>query len=635
MCGIAAVVGEGAADAEPRLAGALEALRHRGPDAGGTASGAGWLLGFRRLAILDLSPTGNQPMVTPEGDAAMVFNGEIYNYRELRDELTARGEAVRSSGDAEVLLRWLRAHGSAGLRRLNGMFALVFLDLRRRRFLAVRDRLGVKPLYWTVAGAGLAFASELEPLLALTGRRPTLDAVDRIALNRYLAFGQIAPPHTIWSGIQKLPPGHYLEGSLSDAVRARPAGWWRLEGGEEPGRSAAAWLDELDALLADATRLRLASDVPVGVFLSGGIDSGLVASYSAAEQRAPFALTVDFDERQHSEVELASRSAAALGLKHHVLHVRAAAVDELPEIAWHCGEPFADSSILNQYQLARAARQLGIVFLSGDGGDEAFAGYDEYVRMQRWGSALGLAAAFGEGAAEVGARVLRPDSLLQRRLVKLSAGRRGFGALVRNNFRDGLWRHALRPELCLSRKEVEGQAWEVWERSRGLPLVKRMQRFDYEQYLEPDVLVKVDRATMACSIEARSPMLDYRVVELAARIPAEQSIVGGRGKQLLRALARRRLPAEVTEAPKRGFGLPVDDWSRPGTPFFARLRRTLTDGAARRHGLLDPSGVEALLGWHEAKPAHGLGAQLWRYLMLELWARACIDGDRSSAWGAE
>lgn len=622
MCGLAGAFGVDPREAREKLALALQRLRHRGPDDDGIEAGESWLLGFRRLSILDLESTGHQPITTPERDAFLVFNGEIYNFAELREELRQTGETCRSTGDAEVLLRLLRRHGRGALDRLNGMFALAFVDLRTRRFLLARDRLGVKPLYFARHGGSVTFASELPSLLALHRAPPN---IDRLALNRYMAFGHIAPPLTIWEGIGKLPPGSFIEGDLNDPSTAKYQTWWRIGDRADDGRDEGGWLDRTDELLSDAVHRRLIADVPVGIFLSGGIDSGLVSYYAGQHAgSAPLvALTVDFHEREFSEGDAAAAAAAADGLEHRFVRVKVDSLASLPTIAWHCGEPFADASVVNQYMLARVAREHATVFLTGDGGDEAFGGYDEYVRMARFGRLASVAAVGGPALTAIGRRFLGRDSRILRRLLKLSGGVSGFGALVRQNFRDPAQADLLHPDWRVSGQRVEEDIWTAWEHTAGLPLVTRMQRLDYAHYLESDVLVKVDRATMAWSVEARSPFLDYRIVELAASMPAALHIADHRGKHLLRQLVARHRSVPVAPAQKRGFGLPITRWFKEGLAH--RLEQLV---AERSRPWWNREAIADLVGCHD-RGCRDLHTVLWRVLMLEMWARVFLDGDQS------
>ena len=635
MCGFVGMVSRGGlTDGDlQRLTAANGLLTHRGPDSGGIERGANWALGFRRLAILDLGDSGSQPMWSPDKRSCLVFNGEIYNYRDLCRRLALSPSELRSTGDTEVLQRWLQSTGlPEGLDALNGMFAFAFVDPRHDQVTLVRDRLGVKPLYWSNLGGRFCFASELQALLAVLPERPQ---IDRVALGQYAVLGSIPPPRTIWVGVQKLEPGGMLRARLSDGLVDAPRRWWRLDVDEIGQRAVPKskseqrlQADELDELLVDATTARLVSDVPVGVFLSGGVDSGLCAHYASTAGRgtASRALTATFDEAAYDESSTASEVAAALGLEHVLVPVRPAARSDLPDIAWHCGEPFADSSVLNQYALCRQARRFGAVFISGDGGDEAFAGYDEYGRMAKRSSALRALQYCGGATASRFANHFGATSMWSHWLSKLGTGSDELGALARCNFRAPLWRALLHPDVRVDSSAVEEPLWRHWQRSSGLPMVRRMQHFDYEMYLSSDVLVKVDRASMAHSVEVRSPLLDYRVATWGLGEGVRSSFTDdGMGKAQLRTLAQRHLPTSVSGLPKMGFGLPVPTWMREG--LARQLWELLQRPESIGRGFWDLGVVLQVLEAFENGARH-LSEVLWRVLMAELWAVVFIEERR-------
>lgn len=623
MCGIAGWIGPEPEDPDAVLERAGRLLRHRGPDSGGHQRGDGFGLAFRRLAILDLTASGEQPMATPDGRWLLVMNGEVYNYVELRSELQRRGVRFRSSSDTEVLLHLLALDGPAGLSRCNGMFAFAFVDLATRRFVLGRDRLGVKPLFYSQLPSGrLQFGSELKAVLAAPDVRRDLDEV---AVSAYLASGVVPGRSCALAACRKLPPAHVLHGRLDDPAAARLERWWSLDlDGDEP-----ADLDELEVLLEDAVSVRLRSDVPVGVFLSSGIDSGLVAVLASRAARAagaepPQALTVGFDVSSYDESPLAAATARAAGLEHHVVGVAGRALEEVDRLAWHFDEPFADSSALPCLGLAQAARPFGVVWLSGDGGDEAFAGYRRYEQARRY-AALQLLPGFGGRALRRAAQHLPVTSPLRYRLVKASAPRGGVAAAFDTSPEDPVLVHlagaALRPHLGAAAEGI----WEDWQATAGRPLLGRQQAFDYATYLPDDVLVKVDRTSMAHGIEVRSPFLDVRVVEWAAR--RRRSALAGRrgGKLPLKALAARLLPAEVLSVQKRGFEAPVDSWLR-GPAGTELLRRRLVDSGASGLGLWEPAAVERLVAAHATETRRPFGELLWRLLVLESWHRQYVAG---------
>lgn len=622
MCGIFGSFGPGAANMA--LAERVwPLLRHRGPDDQGFEQGHGWALGFRRLSILDLSPAGHQPMRSPDGRYWLAFNGEIYNYLELRAELEARGERFVSGGDTEVLLRLLAREGAAGLSRANGMFALAFVDTERRSFLLARDRLGVKPLYYTLHGGELRFASELKALLAWPDASRQLDP-DAVA--SYMALNYLPSEQCIFAGYQKLAPGHLLSGSLDLPAAARAEPYWRLDLNDEPGDGAltASQLDELAALLADAVRLRLRSDVPVGVFLSGGLDSGVVAVLAGQSGAQPLALTVGFDEGDYDETLLARATAERAGLEHRVVAQSPAGLADLDRVAWYFDEPFGDPSALPTFALCEAAAEHGVVFLSGDGGDEALAGYRRYSETLRYGWLARLPRPASTALTLLAG--LAPTSSRRRyRLTKLGLPDSGMAAAFDELPCDPAVEAALHPELRARFGRAAAPLWRRWATTRGRPLTSRQQLLDYGLYLPDDVLVKVDRASMAHSLEVRSPLLDYRLVEWAARLPRRSLLDATRGKLPLRALGRKLLPASVNAAKKRGFGVPTDAWFR--APAGAQLlRERLLSAEADRFRFWDRRGVSGLIAAHQVGSGRQLGNLLWRMLMLDAWARHYLDG---------
>ncbi len=589
MCGIAGILlAAGAAD--PRRLGAIgplaTALRHRGPDSSGvwTDAEAGIALGHRRLAIVDLSPAGHQPMLSHSGRFVASYNGEIYNAADLRPGLEAAGHRFAGHSDTEVMLAAFdRAGVLPALPDLGGMFAVAVWDRRDRVLHLVRDRIGKKPLYVAQTPGALVFASELKAIRAFPGFEPR---VDRRALALYLRTGWVPDPLCIWDGVFKLPPGTALTVAAEDvatsgaeALLARARPWWSLgevvEDGQRrpyPGSEAEAE-DELDRLLRRAVQDRLVSDVPLGAFLSGGIDSSTVVALMQAQARHRVrTFTIGFDAAGYDEAGDAARIARHLGTDHHTLRVTSAeaqaVVPDLPTI-WD--EPFADESQIPTYLVARLAREHVTVALSGDGGDECFGGYRRHVTAARLGGVLGLPPALRRGAGGALAlagtawipsvAAIAPDrlgsrlALAGRTLSRLGgmiggAGDAGFyDALVSwSGSPDGAADGAgLRLPGAASAPELPDLAQQIMYR-------------DMASYLPGDVLVKVDRASMAVALEARCPLLDHRVVEFAWRLPPALKIRGGQGKWLLRRVLRRYVPERLFERPKAGFNVPISAW---------------------------------------------------------------------------
>ncbi len=626
MCGLCGYIDPWHRGGRDVLGHMADLLRHRGPDDAGIEQGDGWGLGFRRLAILDLSPNGHQPMSYGGGRFHLAFNGEIYNHVELRRGLEAEGERFRGGSDTEVLLRLLARRGEAALPLLNGMFAFAFIDAERRTFLLARDRLGVKPLYYATGSGSLRFASEPKALLAWPGERREIDDE---AVARYLALGYLPGETAIFRGHTKLPPAHVMVGSLEAPCAARTRPYWDLSLSDDPARRPLIprEAEELEHLLRDAVRIRLRSDVPVGVFLSGGVDSGLVAACAAdAPGQRPLALTVGFAEGEADETDLARATARHAGLDHRVITQPMEGLDRLDDLAWFFDEPFGDPSALPTFTLCEAAATVGRVVLSGDGGDEAFAGYRRYVEALRHRHLIG-AARFVAPALRGAAGLAPALSPLRARLAKLGLPDRGCAAAFDELPADPALAAVVHPRLRLA--EAGAPLWERWAGSRGRSTTLRQQDLDYRLYLPDDVLVKVDRASMAHSVEVRSPLLDVRLVEWAARLPRAALLNVHEGKLPLRALGRRLLPKDVERSAKRGFGVPLDTWFREPRG-RALVRERLLDGHGADLGYWDRRGVRRILDVHGSGAGRGFGVLLWRLLMLEAWTRQHAGPTRSA-----
>lgn len=624
MCGIVGVVGTDIGRA--RLEEACRLLHHRGPDDGGLFQdqAAQVALGFRRLAIVDLSPAGHQPMVSSDGSAAIVFNGEIYGFRGLRRELE-RTHSFRSTSDTEVLLNGYLQWGIEGLlQRIQGMFAFALWDSRTRRLFLARDRVGKKPLYYSLEG-GLRFASTLPALLALLDRAPKIDPA---ALDQYLTYMCVPQPRSVFAGIYKLPPAAYAEfGDGHFRIRR----YWDLSFAVKEERSEEEWLEAIDQEVRTAVRERLVSDVPVGALLSGGVDSSLVVSLMAQESnRRVTTVTCGFREQGFNEMPYAAQVARRWETEHHeiVLEPRASAI--LPELVWHFGEPFADPSMLPTYYVARAARQHMTVVLNGDGGDEAFGGYARPVVAR---------------AAALYRRVV-PQLLRSRVAPQVVAGlKRMWGehpalrkaALLveagavspRDAFAYTRGFHHLRPYLYTPEflQQVAADPHllyeDVWDRADGTNDVDRSLYGDLVTYLPDQLLVKMDVTTMAHSLEARSPLLDKGVLELAARIPADLKIRGYRTKYLLKRLAERYVPGEVIYRRKQGFTMPIATWLRG--ELGGSLKQMLLSPEALGRGYFRPEAVRHLIEEHQSGRADHAD-RLWTLLVLEIWFRLFVDG---------
>ncbi len=642
MCGFAGVLARGdtARPLGPLAEGMAAALVHRGPDDAGlwADEDAGVALGFRRLAILDRSPAGRQPMVSASGRWVIALNGEIYNFRELWAELEAAGRAPlrRGGSDTEALLAAVEAWGPiAAVRRAIGMFAIALWDRRERRLHLIRDRLGIKPLYVGRARGALVFGSELRALR----RHPGLDGtVDRDALGALVRFGYVPGPGTILRHVSKLSPGTALIVSADGAERTEL--YWSLEEAVAAGRRAPfrggpeEAVDELERVLADAVRLRRIADVPLGVFLSGGIDSTAVTALLAGESSRPVrTFTIAVEGEGYDESAHAARIAAHLGTEHTALRVSDGDARALvPRLGALCDQPLADASQIPTHLVAALARPHVTVALAGDGGDELFGGYERYRWLERlwrrlgpvpaparWALARGLEAAPPRLCAAA-ARLLPPRYRLR------SPGEKAerLAAIARCASPEGMYVELVSMTRAPERL-VPGAAPldPIGQRLAGAAapegLRERLMYADAGTYLPDDILAKVDAATMAASLEARVPLLDHRVVELAWRLPVEIKVRDGRAKWPLVELVRRRVPPALVERPKHGFSVPVAAWLRGALAEWAG--DLLAEGRLRRGGLFDARAVAGLWDEHRSgrRDAHWV---LWNVLAFEAWREA-------------
>ena len=640
MCGLAGFLG-GAMSADQRRDVArrmADCLRHRGPDDSGewVDSRAGLAFGFRRLSIVDLSPAGHQPMLSASGRYAIVFNGEVYNFEAIREELVNAGLApdFRGHSDTEVILAAFEAWGLAAVKRFIGMFAIALWDRERQELHLIRDRMGVKPLYWGRAGDTILFASQLNAFQAHPDFRPV---IDRNALALYFRLTYVPAPFTIYEGIAKVWPGTIV--TISSSGEARTEVYWSTAEAAERGaanRFRGTFEDashELDALLRDAVRLRMIADVPLGVFLSGGIDSSIVTAYMQAQSTVPVkTFSIGSPDREYDEARYAANVARHLGTQHEELYVSAdEALSVIPNLPAIYDEPFADSSQIPTYLVSAMARRHVTVCLSGDGGDELFGGYHHYFLAERTRARIAriprlmrrpAARAINAIRKETWDRAFRvakpvtPRSLRQNRpgerLHKLAR------VLAAGDDEDAIYFEVVShwKSLVLGAGETTLPCLDHSRRAQLPDPIERMMYFDQIAYLPDDILVKVDRASMAVSLEAREPLLDHRLVEFAWSLPLAMKAKNGRGKLLLRNLLYQHVPRELVDRPKMGFGIPVGDWLRGPLRGWAE---SLLDGARiRREGFLDATRVTEMWRAHLAGHSEGQ-SYLWSVLMFEAW----------------
>jgi asparagine synthase (glutamine-hydrolysing) len=639
VCGIAGLLDDGARDLRPLVGAMTETISHRGPDDEGVWADAeaGVALGSRRLAVVDLTEEGHQPMVSASGRYVVAFNGEIYNHLDLRRELEGLGHAFRGRSDTEVLLEAVDRWGPRGaLERSNGMFALALWDRRERRLTLARDRLGEKPLYYGRLGGGFGFASELKALRAHPGFR---GGIDRDALAMFLRHKYVPAPGSIYRGIRKLPPASML--TIDPAVPGEPtpvAYWSAAEvargGTADPFSGSAEEAEEaLDELLRDAVARRMIADVPLGAFLSGGVDSSTVVALMQAQSGRPArTFTIGLHDPAYDESGDARRVAEHLGTDHTELVVTPeeamAVIPALPEIY---DEPFADSSQIPTYLVSRLAREHVTVSLSGDGGDEVFGGYNRYLWADAMWRRFGWMPAPLRRAVSGTLRSVSPrgwDTLLSRLgpVLPSSARQRVPGEKIHKLARalraerpDGVYRsltsHWQDPGAVVL--GANGKAGPNGFDGAGLPgLTRRMMYADTVTYLPDDILVKLDRATMAVSLEGRVPYLDHRVVEFAWRLPLEMRARDGQGKWLLRRVLDRYVPRELVDRPKMGFGVPIGSWLRG--PLRDWAESLLDPVRLGRQGYLDPRPVRAAWADH-LSGRWNRQYELWDVLMFQAW----------------
>ncbi len=613
MCGIAGLfLPRGAPTLRADLQSMLEAMGHRGPDGAGLYESPDkcFQAAFTRLAIIDLD-TGDQPIVEDGGARVLLGNGEIYNYLELRAHGAARAYRYKSEGDMEVVLPLSRALGDDFVDELNGMFALALYERDAERLLLVRDRIGVKPLYWArLVGGGVLFASEIKALFASGLVTP---AVDEVSVSAYLAHGYVPAPRTLYRGVEKLPPGHLLEADKEGRVSLRR--YWRADMAHGLPQGIEAIEEHLTELLADSVRLQLRSDVPLGALLSGGIDSGLMVALAARQLDRPLnTYTVRFEGATVDEAPRAALVAERYGTRHEVLDVSAQSVARhLPRLAWYCDEPLNDPALLPNYLIERVLADHVKVVLNGTGGDELFAGYGRYFQLAVERRYLRVLGWLRRGAIEPAVGRLSPMTAWKlARAAKFDGDRGGYLHDHTTHF------PAPMRALLGNRQPAPTPAQErLFAELEGPPATAALYA-DLNSYLVEDLLTLLDRTSMAVGVEGRVPYLDHRFVEAALAVSPETRTPGARQKGLQRRMAARFLPEAVTAAPKQGFAAPVPAWLEAGLGPLAR--RILTRPATLERGWWSKQGIERLL----AEPRRH-GFRVYTLLMLELAVRIHVE----------
>lgn len=631
MCGICGIVSLNAQHSvdEQLLASMNATLQHRGPDDSGCYVTPMVGLAMRRLSIIDLS-TGKQPIGNEDGSVWVVFNGEIYNFRRLRQQLEKKGHAFKTETDTEVIVHAYEEYGDDCVHHFNGMFAFALWDNAHRRLLIARDRLGIKPLYYHASAERLAFASELKALIA----DPTVPReIDLQALDHFLTLEYIPTPRTIFSQVHKLPPGHRLIVENGDCQVQQ---YWRIP--YQPVKlSEEATVARLQELIQDAVQLRMIADVPLGAFLSGGIDSSaIVAFMSEASARPVRTFSIGFENVTYNELPYARLVSQRFGTNHHEEILNPHIADTAERLVRHLDEPFADFSIFPTYLVSEVARQSVKVVLSGDGGDEIFGGYDTYVaqnlarRYERW-----LPAVVRRRALPMVSDLVPPHPAKKGFINKSKRFIEGAAlppALQHTRwmiFMNGADRRRLyAPDLYhaldTTGNGVEGFMSAYFAQAAERDPLAQQQYVDVNTYLVDDILTKVDRMSMAVSLEARVPLLDHRIVEFALNLPPHMKLKGNNTKILLRKAVEGLLPAEVLDKPKEGFSIPLKHWLREASALRPMMLDLLAPDTVRRRGYFDPDCVSGWVEEHLARRSNH-SHRLWALMVFELWQRQVQD----------
>ena len=598
-----------------------DVIEHRGPDDAALhvdhRHQVG--LGFRRLSIIDLSLDGRQPMSNEDGSLWIVFNGEIYNYTELAGDLRRRHD-FKSNTDSEVIVHAFEEHGIDCIHRLNGMFAIAIWHANRKRLILLRDRVGKKPLFYVDNGKRFLFASEMKSLVV---DRSVPREIDPVALQQYLSLGYIPPPNTILKGIKKLPPGHFLVFENGQANVQRYWDWFSHLTPDET-KSEEEWIDLLDSELTTAVKRRLVSDVPLGAFLSGGVDSSIVVAKMASLQSTVKTFSIGFEEEAYNEITFARQVAQKYGTDHHEMIVSPELLENvLPMLVRQFDEPFADSSAVPTYYVSKFAKEFVTVVLTGDGGDEVFGGYGRYLRAFRDRMFDWIPLIARKGLAAVVPHVFRNEGMVTRvaRRMVFSEDQRYTRSiqLIPTPVMDAIIQQHIRLEWQESGLQFVDAAM---AKAKPYDYLTRMQYTDAVSYLPEDILVKVDRTSMLNSLEARCPLLDHRLMELAGHIPHTLRVNNGVSKYILKRAMKQELPEEIVSRPKQGFGIPIRKWFRDDLFEFAA--DTLLGSTARDRGIFDIEAVGRILQRHEGGKTHS-ETTIWSLLFFENWCQAWLD----------
>ena len=634
MCGITGICDlTGALDLKQEAKRMNDILYHRGPDGDGFYFNDRLCLGHRRLSIIDLS-TGSQPMANSDQSLWISFNGEIYNFQKLKSELQQLGYFFQTKSDTEVILYAYEQWGEKCLDKLRGMFAFCIWDKKRQQLFLARDRLGKKPIYYYKTGRRFFFASELKAILQVTGMQREMNLK---ALSEYFIYHYIPSPHTIFENIKKLPPAHCMtvkiksDDRLSSRLEFKVYRYWELSFNSDIGMSLDDTIGQLEELLIEAVKIRLVSDVPLGAFLSGGIDSSaIVALMSRIQGQKIKTFSIGFSETKKSEIEYARIIAEKYNTDHHEMIVDPDAIDILPKLAWQFDEPFADSSAMPTYYVSKIARENVTVILSGDGGDEAFAGYSRYAhykkfswieKMPAWFRKIvfgNLADFLPEGFRGKGSLYNLSRNSLERYGEVVTFAPRNF---IADLFSPNLYSQL--PKQYQSGSEHYGEYFgQYFYKDEQLDPLSRLMYLDINTYLPEDILTKVDRTSMLCSLETRAPLLDHKLLEFLATVPSHYKIQNNEKKFILKKVMEKYLPSKILYRPKMGFDLPVSEWFK--SDFNVFFYDTLFSKKCRDRGYFDHNLIHKIFETHQ-KRGFDLSANLWSLLFFEIWCQNWLD----------
>ena len=619
MCGIAGIFDSFKSVHERLLKRMTDALVHRGPDDEGFYCSGPIGLGHRRLSIIDLAG-GHQPLANEDETVWIVFNGEIYNFGELHDELVKKGHVFKTRSDTEVIVHLYEEEGENCFKRLRGMFAIAIWDARNRKLLLARDRVGKKPLFYFYDGRRIAFASEMKAILEIPGIPREIDPE---AVSDYFSLLYIPAPKSIFKNIRKVLPGHYLVVSQNGI---RETEYWDLSFNQSLQLTEQAWCERLLETYREAVRIRLMSEVPLGAFLSGGVDSSSVVAVMAGLLNTPVTTcSIGFAEEEFNETDYAREIASRFKTDHHEHVVRPDAVGIVEKLAWHYDEPFADSSSVPTYYVSKAAREHVTVALSGDGGDENFAGYRRYYFDKRENSIRGLLPAAIRQPIFRALASLYPKADWAPRIFR---GKATFQNLARSPIeayfrsvsalKSELKEQILHGDLCRQLGDYDSLdvLRSYYDKADTMDPISRIQYVDVKTYLTDDILVKVDRASMAHSLEVRAPILDHKLMELAATIPSSMKLRGMNGKYIFKKTLNEVLPRSVLNRKKMGFGVPLAQWLRNDLREFAHA--VIFD--QRQDSFLNDASVNGIWQEHQ-RGFRDRSTELWSILMFRLWQR--------------